>query len=116
MTIAWERVLPVIVSIGVIIVVAVVRQYSRTFAAIAATMPINVPLALWIVFSGDEDPVSRVAFAEGLLIGIFPTVAFLIVSVLVVRAGWALVPTIVAGYVAWGVALGILLLLRRGML
>ncbi|MBZ0299134.1 MAG: hypothetical protein K8J31_05310 [Anaerolineae bacterium] len=116
MSIAWERVLPVLVSIGVIITVAIVRQYSRTFAAIAATMPINVPLALWIVFSADQNPASRAAFSEGLLIGILPTVLFLIVSFFVVRAGWPLVPTIVAGYVAWGAALGILLLLRRGTL
>lgn len=115
MIIAWERVLPVVVSIGVILLVAVLREYSRTFAAIAATMPINVPLALWIVFSADTDPVSRIAFSQGLLIGIFPTVLFLIVSWMVVRAGWSLIPTIVAGYVAWGVALGAIMLLRRGL-
>ena len=52
MSIDWQRVLPVAVSIGIIIAVAVLRQYSKTFAAIAATMPINVPLALWIIYSG----------------------------------------------------------------
>jgi hypothetical protein len=113
--IAWERVLPVVVSIGVIILVAILREHSRTFAAIAATMPINVPLALWIVFSADNDATSRTAFAEGLLIGIFPTVLFLIVSWLVVRAGWPLIPTLVAGYVAWGLGLGALLLIRRSL-
>ncbi len=113
--IAWERVLPVVVSIGVILLVAVLREHSRTFAAIAATMPINVPLALWIVFSADNDSTSRAAFAEGLLIGIFPTVLFLIVSWLVVRAGWPLIPTLVAGYAAWGIGLGALLLVRRGL-
>jgi F0F1-type ATP synthase assembly protein I len=113
--IAWERVLPVLVSIGVIILVAIVREHSRTFAAIAATMPINVPLALWIVFSADNDPASRTSFAEGLLIGILPTVLFLVVSWLVVRAGWPLIPTIIAGYVAWGIGLGTLLLIRRGL-
>lgn len=115
MLIAWDRVLPVAFSIGVILLVAVLREYSRTFAAIAATMPINVPLALWIVFSGESDQASRIAFSEGLLIGIFPTVLFLIVSWLVVRAGWPPVPTIVAGYVAWGIALGAIMLIRRGL-
>ena len=113
--IAWERVLPVLVSIGVILLVAVLREHSRTFAAIAATMPINVPLALWIVFSADNNPTSRTAFAEGLLIGILPTVLFLIVSWLVVRAGWPLIPTLIAGYAAWGIGLGTLLLIRRGL-
>jgi hypothetical protein len=113
--IAWERVLPVLVSIGVIIVVAIVREHSRTFAAIAATMPINIPLALWIVFSADDNPTSRTAFAEGLLIGILPTVLFLVVSWLVVRAGWPLIPTLVAGYTAWGLGLGVMLFIRRGL-
>ena len=112
--IVWERVLPVVLSIGIILLVAVLREYSRTFAAIAATMPINVPLALWIVFSADNDPLARAAFSEGMLIGILPTVLFLIVCWVVVRAGWPLIPTLVAGYAAWGVSLGALLIIRRG--
>ena len=115
MPIVWSRVLPVVFSIGIIILVAIIREHSRTFAAIAATMPINVPLAMWIVFSGDNDPTSRAAFSQGLLIGIFPTVMFLIVSWLVVRAGWTLIPTLVAGYLAWGLGLGALLIIRRGL-
>lgn len=114
MEIAWPRVLPVIVSILVILAVAVLREYSKTFAAIAATMPINVPLALWIAFSaGDVDQTARTAFAQGLLIGIFPTVLFLVVAWLAVRAGWALIPTIAAGYAVWGIALLALLGLQR---
>ena len=113
MPIVWSRVLPVVLSIGVIIMVAIVREHSRTFAAIAATMPINVPLAMWIVFSGDNDPAVRAAFSEGMLLGIFPTIAFLVVAWLVVRAGWLLVPTLIIGYVTWGISLFALLTLRR---
>ena len=108
------RILPVIVSIGIILAVAVLREYSKTFAAIAATMPINVPLALWIAFSaGDVDQVARVQFAQGLLLGIFPTVLFLVVAFLAVRAGWALLPTIIGGYLAWGISLLTLLGIQR---
>jgi hypothetical protein len=110
-----QRLLPVVVSIGVILAVAIIRDHSKTLAAITATMPINVPLALWIIFSGDQDQTARIAFSEGLLLGIFPTVLFLVVSWLVVRAGWSLIPTLVAGYLAWGVALGALMLVRRGL-
>lgn len=114
MEIAWARIVPVIVSIIIILAVAVLREYSKTFAAIAATMPINVPLALWIAFSaGDTDQAARVAFAQGLLIGIFPTVIFLIVAWLTVRAGWNLVPTIATGYAAWGLSLALLLGVQR---
>lgn len=114
MEIAWQRVLPVIVSILVIIAVAIVRQYSKTLAAITATMPINIPLAMWIVFSGSEnDPQTRIDFTEGMLTGIFPTVIFLIVIFLTTRAGWTLIPTLIAGYIVWGAALLLLLGLRR---
>ncbi len=114
MQIAWTRILPVIVSILVIIAVALLREYNKTFAAIAATMPINIPLALWIAFSANEtDQASREQFAEGLLIGILPTLLFLAVVWLAVRAGWKLVPTVAAGYAVWGVALLALIGLQR---
>jgi hypothetical protein len=54
MQIDVQRILPVLVSILIIISVAVLRQYSKTFAAIAATMPINIPLGLWIVYAGEQ--------------------------------------------------------------
>lgn len=53
MTIDWQRVLPVIASI-LIISVAVVRQYSKALAPILATMPINIPLAMWILYEPND--------------------------------------------------------------
>jgi hypothetical protein len=106
MPIQMQRILPVIVSILIIIVVAILRQYSRTFAAIVATMPINVPLALWIVYSGDAvDREAIVEFTQNLLIGMPPTFVFVLVAWLAARAGWSLVPMIAAGYAAWGITL-----------
>lgn len=109
--IAWERVLPVIVSILIIIFVAIARQYSRTLATVAATMPLNVPLALWIAYSADgANQPAMVSFTEGLLIGIIPTIFFLIVVWLAARAGWPLLPMLGAGYITWALILGVLLL------
>ena len=115
MPIAWERVLPVIISIVIIITVAILRDYSKTLAAITATMPINVVLALWIVTGSETDQTARTLFSQGLLIGIFPTVLFLFVTWLVVRSGWPLLPTIIVGYIAWGLLLGAIMLVRRGL-
>jgi hypothetical protein len=112
----WTKILPVLVSIGVILAVAYLRQYSRTFAAIAATMPINIPLGLWIVYSGVEDAAERqkvfTEFAEATMINMFPTLAFIIAGYLVARAGHGLIPTILVGYVVWGLLLGVILLVR----
>lgn len=114
MVIVWERVLPVIVSILVIIAVAILREYSKTFAAIAATMPINIPLGMWIVYSSTGDnSAARVEFVQGLMYGILPTLLFLLVAWFAVRAGWQLAPTLAVGYIVWGVSLALLLVLRR---
>lgn len=114
MTIDWQRVLPVVVSIGIIISVAVLRQYSKTFAAIAATMPINVPLALWIVYSGggDTDREGTLRFFETMLVTLPATIVFIIAAYIAARAGWGLVPMVLVGYLGWGVALLLLLPLR----
>ncbi|MFN8560611.1 MAG: hypothetical protein U0703_03025 [Anaerolineae bacterium] len=113
MSIDWSRVTPVIVSILVIIAIAIIRQYSRTFAAIAATMPINVPLGMWIVASGADDPrATMVEFNSALLLNIFPTVVFLIVAWQLSKAGFSVAQTIILGYVAWAVSLGLMFLAR----
>ena len=103
MHIEWSRVLPILVSIGVILVVAFARQYSRTFAVIAAIMPINIPLALWIFSGGDTPQTDLVAFIEGVMIGSIPLFGFLIAAYIAARAGWSVAPIIVSGYAVWGI-------------
>jgi hypothetical protein len=113
MSIDWQRVLPVLVSIGIIISVAILRQYSKTFAAIAATMPINVPLALWIVYSGgDSDRDGTFSFFETMLVTLPATFVFIVAAYIAARAGWGLAPMILVGYLAWGASLLLLLPLR----
>jgi hypothetical protein len=115
MPIAWERILPVVISIVIIITVAILRDQSKTLAAIMATMPINITLALWIVTGAEADQNARALFSQGLLIGIFPTVLFLLVTWFVIRSGWPLLPTLIAGYAAWGLLMGVILFVRRGL-
>jgi len=104
----WQRLLPVIVSIVVIITIAVTRAYSRTLAAITATMPINIALTLWIVYSAENgDKVRFAEFARSLMEGLVPTVLFMFTAWMAARAGWDILPVLVAGYVAWAIGLGI---------
>jgi hypothetical protein len=114
MTVDWQRILPVVASILIIIAVAIARQYSKALAPILATMPINIPLALWIVYSAEGgDPASTEQFIQDMFINLMPTLVFLLVAWLAARAGWSLTPMIAASYAAWAVALGALLLARR---
>jgi len=109
----WNRVLPVVVSIVIIIAVAILRQYSRTVAAVVATMPMNIPLGMWIVYAGDEDHQAALQeFNQAVLVTIIPTLLFMVTAWWVSRAGKGLAPTILSGYAVWGLGVGLIFLLR----
>ncbi|NDJ85091.1 MAG: hypothetical protein GYB66_04330 [Chloroflexi bacterium] len=104
--IAWNEILPVIVSILIIIAIAILRRFSETFAAIVAVMPINIPLGMWIIYAAEADKTSALAnFSEALLLNFFPTVLFMLVAWQMSRAGYQLVPIILAGYGVWAVGI-----------
>ena len=109
MQLEWQKIAPVIISILLIVCIAIARAYSKTFAAIVSTMPINIALSLWIVASAEDDKQAPMTeFAAAMLRGIIPTVFFVFVTWLTIRAGWSLVPVLVASYIAWAVALGLI--------
>jgi hypothetical protein len=109
-----QDVIPVVLSILVIILVAVLEKQSKLFAALTATMPLTAPLALWIVYSsnaGEKTAVSN--FSLSLLLGLLPTLAFLITVWSAARAGMKLGPMILIGYSVWGIGALILYLFRN---
>jgi uncharacterized membrane protein (GlpM family) len=109
-----QDVLPVLVSIVVLVLVAIVEKQSKLLAAVTATMPVNVALALWIVHaSSGGERTATVEFTRGMLLSIIPTLGFLVAVWLCSRAGLKLVPTLLVGYSVWGIGHGILLAVRR---
>ncbi len=109
-----QNVLPVVLSIIIIILVAILEKQSKLFAALAATMPLGAPLALWIVYSsnsGDKAAVSQ--FSLSLLLSLLPTLAFLVAVWFAARAGLKLLPIILTGYGVWAVGAAILYFLRN---
>lgn len=116
MTIDWTRVLPVVISIGVIIAVAVLRQYSKTVATIAAVMPINIPLAVAIIYAGTpeaERTTIMTPFTYNLAINLLPTFLFTLVIWRMFAAGYGLWAAILVGYLVWAVSLGLLFIVRE---
>lgn len=110
----WQQHLPVLISIGIILMVAVLQRQNKVVAAITATMPLNIPLALWIVYaSANGERQAMAEFSLGLLLGGIPTLAFLITIWLAARAGLKLGPLLLVGYSVWGVLLLAMLGLRR---
>jgi hypothetical protein len=77
-------------------------------------MPLGVPLALWIVYSANRgSPVVMQELTRGMVIGIIPTVGFVIAAWLCARAGLKLVPMLAMGYLVWGGLFGISLIVKR---
>lgn len=98
-----QRMLPVISSILIILGVAFLRERSRTLAAILATMPINIPLGMWVLFgSGDFDPSMAQAFIRALVPGLAATVVWVLVVWLMTGMGVSLGLSILSGYAVWG--------------
>jgi len=109
-----QDIIPVVLSVVIIIVVAILEKQSKLFAALTATMPLTAPLALWIVYSsnaGEKTAVSN--FSLSLLLGLVPTLAFLVTVWMAARAGIKFLPMILTGYGVWGVGAVILYLLRN---
>lgn len=110
----WQQVVPVVASILTIIVIAVVRAHSKALAAITATMPVTIPLALWIVCSGSNgDRATVLQFIEALFITMVANLFFVLAIWLAARSRWRLVPLLTVGYSVWGVVLGLIMGVRH---
>lgn len=114
MSIDWSRTAPVIVSILIIIAIAILRQYSRTLAAIVAVMPINIPLGMWIIYAGAEDkPAALTEFSEALAVNLLPAFIFIFVAWQMAKNGeQSLITIIVVSYIAWAIGMGAVFALR----
>jgi hypothetical protein len=96
------------------VAVTILQKQSKLIAAITATMPINVPLAMWILYSSTGgDRSSMKEFTQSLVLAIFPTVGFLLAVWLASRAEMQLGPILLISYVIWGVGVLILLALKK---
>jgi len=99
-----QKTLPVITSIVIIVLVAFLRDRSRTLATILATMPINIPLALWVVFgAGDYEQRDVEVFVRALLPGIIATTIWIAVVFGALHFNVRLAPAVLVGYAIWAV-------------
>jgi hypothetical protein len=104
----WQRALPTVASIAIILLVTLLRERSRTAAAIIAVMPINVPLALWIVSgAAGATPEVLAQFTRGLFVALIPGLMWLAVAYFAFRAGWSLGIVLLSAYLVWGALLGV---------
>jgi len=109
----WRRVGPVLASIAIIIVIAMLRGRSKVLSAITATMPINVALGLWLIYAAEgTDQAAVVDFVRSMVIGVIGTLIWLLAVWMAARAGWGLGRLLLVGYAAWGVSIGLIFTLQ----
>lgn len=93
-----------LVAYAIITVVVLVSERSRTAAGILSTAPINVPIILWLLWSGNRGDTAGLAdVARSMLVGIAATALFVAVCWLGFNRRWSLPATLLAGYAVWAV-------------
>jgi uncharacterized membrane protein (GlpM family) len=74
-----DRVVPVLLSVLIVVLVAVVQEQSRHLAAIIATMPLTAPLAMWVVFSASRGDQRQTAdFVGSMVLGSVASLVFVL--------------------------------------
>lgn len=112
----YQDYIPVLVSVLIIVSVALLEKQSKLVAAMTATMPIKVPLALWVVYAANQGKQETMEeFSRSLVVGIIPTLGFLVAAWFASRAGLKLVPTLLIGYGVWGMGVGLAFLFRTAL-
>jgi hypothetical protein len=110
-----EKVLPVVVSIVIIVLVAVVQERSRHLAAILAVMPLTIPLAAWIVFAasgGDHRQTAQ--FVRSLIATSAATVIWVVACWYGLHRQWPFPLVIAFAFGVWGASVALLpYLIRR---
>ncbi|MBC8336995.1 MAG: hypothetical protein H8E29_17200 [Anaerolineales bacterium] len=109
-----QDILPVILSVVIIIIVAILEKQSKVIAAITATMPLTAALALWIVYtsaSGDKTATSQ--FSLSMIFGFIPTFFFMVAAWIASRAGMKLSGILLSGYGVWAIGAVSVFLLRK---
>ncbi|HEV8438151.1 MAG TPA: hypothetical protein VGT40_08655 [Methylomirabilota bacterium] len=109
-----EKIVPVLVSVVIIVLVAVVQARSRDLAAILAVMPLTMPLAAWIVFSASGGDHRQTAeFVRSMFAAYLPTLIFVGVLWYGFRQAWPFPIVILLAFGVWGALVALPYLTRR---
>jgi uncharacterized membrane protein (GlpM family) len=98
-----DKALPVVVSVVIIVLVAVVQERARHVAAIVAMLPLTAPLAAWIVYSasgGDHQQTAQ--FVRSMLAASIANVVFIVVCWYGLRQEWPFALALIGAFAVWG--------------
>ena len=111
-----ERIVPVVLSVVIIILVAIVQERSRYWAALIAALPVSAPLALWIVFSATRGNHTQTAeFASSMLVGVGASMIFLVACWFALRLQWRFPLVLLFGGAVWCIVVGLANWIERSL-
>ena len=97
-----DRVVPVVLSVLVIVLVAIMQERSRHLAAIIATVPLTAPLAMWIVFAASHGDHRETAdFVASMVVGFAASLVFVLVCWIGFRRAWGFAATLCVAAAVW---------------
>ena len=86
----------------ILVTVALLSERFRGVAGIITAMPLQIPLAMWIVYSNTGgNPQSTTEFARGAVLGIVPTGIFCLVCWGALSRGLTLPQVLLVAYGIW---------------
>jgi uncharacterized membrane protein (GlpM family) len=103
-TFITQKLVPVLISLIVIILIAVMQERSRFIAAIVATMPVSAPLAMWIIYKASNNDSGKTEdFVGSMMIGIIINVIFMAACLIAFKQKWEFKNVMFFGYGIWGI-------------
>jgi hypothetical protein len=107
-----QHIYQLLVSCGVLTVIAVISERSHVLASVASVMPLNITFALWFISTRTDSSAALSAdYSRMATFGLIPTMLFTAACWFGFRQGWPFGRVVVVGYAVWLAAMG----LYRGM-
>ena len=86
----------------ILVIVAFIGERYRNIAGLLTSMPLQIPLAMWIVYTSTGGQSEQTAqFARAAFYGIVPTAMFCLTCWLVLAKGWPFPRVVMTAYGVW---------------
>jgi hypothetical protein len=97
-----KNIYQLLVSCGVLTVIAVISERSHVLASVASVMPLNITFALWFVSTRADSSAALLAdYSRMATLGLIPTMLFTTACWFGFRRGWPLGRVVIVGYAVW---------------
>ncbi len=103
-----KHIYQLLVSCGVLTVIAAVSERSHVLASVASVMPLNITFALWFISTrADSNAALSADYSRMATLGLIPTMLFTTTCWFGFRRGWSVGRVVIVGYAVWLATMGL---------